>query len=186
MSPAPYNKRALTSVAAILLAIALVGCRAKRGVEDQHAAPPEPRAAVSAAPPQAPVDQALPGELAEGTFRAFGLLLPRVMNVSARFDDVVFATGDAPPEQVANYMRQRVNADKIVTGPEKTVFSRATVKAHPGQLVGIMVVSKGGRTELEVRDVTLKHAKDGLSSDERWRELGLSPDGTPLDPTRLR
>lgn len=133
-----------------------------------------------------PVDRALPGELAEGTYRAFGLLLPRVMNVSARFDNVVFASTDAPPDQVANYVRQRVAADKIVTGPEKTVFSRAMVKGNPGPLVQIMVVAKSGRTELEVRDVTLKPSKPDLSPEERWRELGLRPDGTPLDPTQLR
>ena len=77
-------------------------------------------------------------------------------------------------------------ADQIVTGPEKTVFSRATIKSTPGPLIAVSVLSRDGRTELEIRNVTPKPAKDGLSPDERWRELGLNPDGTPLDPTRLR
>lgn len=180
-----FDRRLLSHAAAPLaLALALGGCRGKRAPEDQHADPPSPRLAASAAP--LPVDRALPGELAEGSARAFGLLLPRVMIVSARFDDVVFAKGDAPQDQVANYVRQRVTADQIVTGPEKTVFSRAVVKSTPGTLVAISVLARDGRTEIEVRNVTPKPAKDGLSPDERWRELGLNPDGSPLDPTRLR
>lgn len=189
MAPAFSRRRdvGLGAALGLVILVSLVGgCRAKqRAPADEHAAPPK---ASTAAPTEAavPVDRALPGELAEGTFQAFGLLLPRVMNVSARFDNVVFASADAPADQVANYVRQRVDADKIVTGPEKTVFSRATVKGSPGREVTIMVVSKNGRTDLEVRDVTLKPSKPDLSPDERWRELGLKPDGTPLDPTQLR
>lgn len=174
----------VAAIAALGAAIALAGCRGKRSTEDEHLPPPpSARASVEVEPP--PVDRALPGELAEGTQRAFGFALPRVMKVKGRFDDVVYATCDAPADQVANYVRQRVTADKIVTGPEKTVFSRATVKGNPGTYVAISVVSYGNRTELEVRDVTPKPVKAGLSPDERWRELGLTPEGDPIDPTQL-
>ena len=176
-------KHAARDAVLIGVVLTLGGCRQKRGAGDQHETPPSRRPAAST---PLPVDRALPGELAEGTARAFGLLLPRVMRVSGRFEDVVFATGDAPADQVANYVRQRVNADQIVTGPEKTVFARATIKSTPGPLIAVSVLSRDGRTELEIRNVAPKPAKDGLSPDERWRELGLNPDGTPLDPTRLR
>jgi len=171
-------------IAAMSAAIALAGCRAKRSAADEHA-PAPPSARTTAEVDATPVDRALPGELAEGSTRAFGFALPRVMTVKGRFDDVIFAAGDAPADQVANYVRQRVTADKIVTGPEKTVFSRATVKGNPGTLVAIAVVSYGNRTELEVRDVTPKPVKAGLSPDDRWRELGLTPEGDPVDPTQL-
>ncbi|MFT3767335.1 MAG: hypothetical protein QM820_17690 [Minicystis sp.] len=173
-----------TALLAAAAALSLGGCRSRRA-PDEHALPPAPR------PPPVvttaePVDEALPGELAEGTVRAFGLALPRVMAVRGRFDDVVFAAGDAPPDQVANYVRQRVTAEKIETGPEKTLFSRATVKGSPGTLIAVSVVTHNGRTEIEIRDVTPKPDRPGQSSDDRWRALGLQPDGTPLDPTQLR
>jgi hypothetical protein len=171
------------AIAALVASVALAGCRGKRLAEDEHAPAPPTARTSSEEPP--PVDRALPGELAEGTQRAFGLALPRVMTVKGRFDDVVFAACDAPADQVANYVRHRVTTDKIVTGPEKTVFTRATVRGHPGTLVAISVVSYGNRTELEVRDVTPKQAQPGLSSDDRWRELGLTPEGDPIDPTHL-
>jgi len=172
-------------VVAAAASLSAPGCRTRRAIEDEHAQPPSP---APTAPPVAapPVDQALPGELAEGDVRVFGFPLPRVMEIKGRFDDVAFAAGHAPADQVANYVRQRVTADRILTGPEKTVFSRAAVKATPGPLVTISVVSHGDKTEVEVRDITPKPAKSGLTPEERWRELGLKPDGTPIDPTRLR
>jgi hypothetical protein len=179
-----FHRRVTLLVTAAALCAS--GCRTRRAVEDEHAAPasvpPVPVAARSAAQP---VDQTLPGELAEGSVRAFGFPLPRVMTVKGQFAEVVFAAGQAPADQVANYVRQRVTADKILTGPEKTVFSRAAVKATPGPLMTISVVSRGDKTEIEVRDITPKPAKEGLTPEERWRALGLNPDGSPIDPTQL-
>jgi hypothetical protein len=128
----------------------------------------------------------LPGELAEGTFKAFGLPLPRVMVARARFDDILFASGDVPSDQVANYIRARVTAEKVETGPVKTVFSRATVRGQPDVQLSIEVISHGGSTELQVRNLSLIKPLEGLTDEERWRAAGLKPDGTPLDPTRLR
>jgi hypothetical protein len=157
------------------------GCRDHRGAEG-GAGTARPAAS---APSPIPVDRALPGELAEGTEKAFGLPLPRRMTVGARFADVVSADGVVPPDQVANYVRQRVIADKVETGPAKTVFSKATVKSQPGLVVAIEVTSRGGTTELTVRNITPPPIKPGVSPDDRWRELGYRPDGTPADPTHL-
>lgn len=178
--------RRLTFTLAALAALHAASCRRRRPTVDEHAPPPPPAATSARAeeePP--PVDRALPDELAEGTARAFGFPLPRVMNVKGRFDDVVFASGSAAPDMVANYVRRRVIADKILTGPEKTIFTRASLKTNPGALMTISVVSNGNVTELEVREIKPKPAKEGLSPEDRWRELGFRPDGTPLDPTQL-
>jgi len=177
--------------AALLLAAAagltLEGCRQRRTPDDEHALPPPTaRSLPSTTPSALPVDQALPGELAEGTDQAFGLLLPRGATVRGRFDDVVFARTGDPPDRVANYVRQHVDADKIETGPEKTLFFRATVKGVPGPHISVSVMVHAGFTEMEVRNVTLKPARQGLTPDERWRALGLNPDGSPLDPTTLQ
>jgi hypothetical protein len=156
-----------------------LGCRA-----NTNEAPPPPTP--SAAPvPRAPVDQALPGELAEGTEQAFGLPIPRRMRVSARFPDAVFAVGELPAERVANYVRARVLPGSIETGPAKTVFARATVKSAPQRTVRIEVVARAHLAELVVRDETRPPTEQGLSVEERWRRNGLSPDGKLLDPTHL-
>jgi hypothetical protein len=178
-----FHRRVILLIATAALSAS--ACRTRRAVEDEHAPPPSVAPAPIARSAAQPVDQVLPGELAVGSVRAFGFPLPRVMTVKGRFDEVVFAAGQAPADQVANYVRQRVTADKIVTGPEKTVFSRAAVKATPGPLMTISVVAHGDKTEIEVRDITPKPAKEGLTPEERWRELGLNPDGSPIDPTRL-
>jgi hypothetical protein len=177
------ERRAAFAALAIPLLSAL-GCRARRGPEDEHVQPPAPPAA-AAATIVVPVDRALPGELAEGTDLAFGLPLPRVMKVRGSFDTVVFAWGDVPSDQVANYVRQRVTAEKVETGAAKTLFARATVKAHPGQLIAVEVLAHGSDTEIQVRNLTPRPTKEGQEPEERWRELGFNPDGTPIDPEHL-
>jgi hypothetical protein len=178
------SRAAAFAALSLVSALSALGCRARRGPEDEHVQPPTPPPPSVAAP--VPVDRALPGELAEGTDLAFGLPLPRVMKIRGSFDDVLFAWGPVPSDQVANYVRQRVTADKVETGAAKTLFSRAIVKARPGRLIAVEVLAHGGDTELQVRDVTPKPTKEGQDAEERWRELGFKPDGTPLDPEHLR
>lgn len=176
MSPA----RRITAKAAIALAaLAALGC-GKRPAP----APSEGTAMASASAPR-PADHALPGELAEGTETAFGLPIPRRMRVTARFSDAVFAAGDLSPELVVNYVRERVIAERIEAGPVKTVFNRATARSDPGKMMRIDVIGRNGATELLVRDEARPPAQEGLSPEERFRRLGLSPDGNPLDPRRL-
>jgi hypothetical protein len=164
---------------ASVLAIALVpACRGRS--DDTSAPPPGPIEA-----PRPPVDTLEPGELAEGSEKAFGLPIPRAMLLEARFPDAVFATGDLAPELVSNYIRKRVVSEGVETGPAKTVFPRATLKDAPASVVHIEVVARGRVTSLVIRDVTRPPAKDGLSEEQRWKELGLTPQGEPLDPTQL-
>jgi hypothetical protein len=146
---------------------------------------PGPGEVASAASAPLPADHALPGELAEGPESAFGLPIPRRMRVTARFPDAVFATGELSPEVVVSYVRQRVIAAQVEAGPAKTVFTRATTRSGPVKMMRIDVIGRNGATELFVRDETRPPAREGLPPDERFRQLGLSPDGNPLDPTRL-
>lgn len=135
--------------------------------------------------PRPPVDKLEPGELAEGSEKAFGLAIPRAMLIEARFPDAVFAAGEIAPELVVNYVRKRVVSEGVEASPAKTVFPRATLKDAPASVVQIEVVARGRATSLVVRDVTRPPAKDGLSEEQRWKELGLTPQGEPLDPTTL-
>ncbi len=142
-------------------------------------APPPPP------PPPLPVDRALPGELAEGPEKAFGLTLPRVVDVRARFGDLVVGRAEVSSDRVANYVRQRVSAEKVETGPAKTVFSRAIVRGHPGVELAIEVLAHGGSTEIQVRNLPMALGPPGLTDEERWRAAGFKPDGSPLDPKHL-
>ena len=165
----------------VLLALAgLLGCRG-----GDAPAPPPVASAAPAPPATTAVDQVAPGELAEGAELAFGFPIPRRMEIRARFPDAVFAIGEIPADQVANYVRKRIIAENVETGPAKTVFARATTKSAPARRIQIEVVSRSHRTELVVRDETRPPPEEGLTEEERWRRKGLKPDGSPLDPTRL-
>ncbi|WP_437337271.1 hypothetical protein [Sorangium sp. So ce394] len=174
------SRAAAALAAAVICASAASACRG-----DAPAPAPTPPSASEASAPRPPVDQALPGELAEGTEQAFGLPIPRRMKVRARFPDAVFAVGEIPAERVANYVRTRVLAGNVETGPAKTIFSRATVKSAPQRMLRVEVVSRAHVSELVVRDETRPPPERGLSVEERWRRSGLTPDGKVLDPTRL-
>ena len=163
----------------VALVLAAGACREHHAPTESGVRPPLPVAS------QLPVDRTLPGELAEGTEKAFGLTLPRVVVVRGRFTDLVVGSATVSPDQVANYIRQRVTAERVETGPVKTVFSRAVVPGQPDVQLSIQVLSNGGYTELQVNNLSLAKSQPGLTEAERWRAAGLKPDGTPLDRTHL-
>ncbi|AUX41041.1 hypothetical protein SOCE26_024460 [Sorangium cellulosum] len=173
--------RAAGALAALAACAAPLPLACRSGADAPAPAPP----ASEVPAPKPPVDQALPGELAEGIEQAFGFPIPRRMKVRARFPDAVFAIGEIPAERVANYVRARVLAGSVETGPAKTIFAQATVKAAPQRRIRIEVVSRAHVSELVVRDETRPPPEPGLSVEERWRRTGLTPDGKVLDPTRL-
>ena len=171
--------------AAVVAALALAttaGCKQRPAPAPQEAAA---NAAASASGSVRPADHALRDEIAEGSEKAFGLPIPRQIQVIGRFDDVVFATGDVAPELVANYVRQRVIASHVETGPAKTVFTGVTLRVNPGRTLRVDVISRNGYTDLTVRDETRPPASPGLTEAERWKAQGLTPGGAPLDPTHL-
>lgn len=133
------------------------------------------------------IDDTGPGELAEGKEEAFGLRLPRRMRVERRYPDAVFVRGNVTGEQAANYVRARVVARSVDTGPSKTLFSDARVRGAEatGRLLRLEVVSSVGSTELVVRDVTPPAVEPGLTEEDRWKKHGLSKDGKVLDPSKL-
>ncbi len=147
---------------------AISGCNTK---EQPHQILPAPIASFS-------VDTAQEGELAEGDREAFGLLLPRDLKVKDTFPDAVFAIGSMPLEDVANYVRDRVEAERVDTGPAKTVFRHAKVRRAPAKRVQVEVSNIGqGKIEVVVRDETPAPAEPGLTQEERWKRAGLTPDG---------
>ena len=73
----------------------------------------------------------------------------------------------------ARVIAPRTGAD-AATGPELG-----------GRVLSIEVGKTGGQTHLVVRDKTRPPPKPGLSEAERWREVGLTPDGKPADPKKF-
>jgi hypothetical protein len=126
------------------------------------------------------VDHLRPDEVVEGTERGFDFPVPRGMRVRSRFPDVVYAEGRVPFEPLTNYVRERVDAERVETGPVKTVFDGAKLKAKPEQIVRIEVTSFSDKVELAIRNQNPPPVEPGLSEEERWRQSGLSPDGQPL------
>ncbi|MEZ4302221.1 MAG: hypothetical protein R3B70_45255 [Polyangiaceae bacterium] len=153
--------------------------------------PPPPQPVASAAPaapapiPSA-VDRVEPGEIAEGSERAFGFPIPRAMRVESRFPDTVRAAGHLPLDALANYVRARVVADRVETGPAKTVFSRATLKSSPAHMLRVEVIAyAGGGSALVVRDVTRPPATTDVKPTDPWNAPGFDPKDRRADPKRF-
>lgn len=136
----------------------------------------------------APIDHLAPGELLEGTDKAFGMVLPREMRVVHGFDDLVIASGSPPADKVTNYVRARVRDGKITVGARATVFERVRTPAAPDLELSIRVEPAEGLdgTRIEVRRLTQPKAPALQSDEERWRAAGLRPDGRPLDPKTMQ
>lgn len=164
----------------LVLGCAVAACNAPAAV--QQSGPP---AATSAS--AAPVDHLAPGELLEGKEKAFGLPLPRNIEVQHAFVDVVYATDPAPPDALSNYVRARVREGKVTAGATQTVFDRVKVPARPDREVTIYVRPGGGGrgSELEVHDVTPVKGPDLPDEAARWHAAGLKANGEVLDPQHL-
>ncbi len=133
-----------------------------------------------------PLDRLAPGELAPGNQKAFGLVLPRKMRLDRQFPGVAHVVGDVVPEDLANYVRQRVIVSHIEVGAGRTVFPRAQMKGDAsGKFYQIDVAAEHGKTRLVIRDLSAPPMPEGLSEAERWRRAGFTADGKPLDPGKL-
>lgn len=160
----------------IAASIALAACKTE---------PPPAPAEPPAAPAKSAVDHVDPHEVPEGAEDAFGLPIPRAMRVSARLGDAVRARGDLPLDDVANYVRERVIADRVETGPAKTVFAKVTLKSGKGGTLRVEVIRVAERTELYVRDVTAPQASDVVKPADPWYKPGFDPKDRKADPTRF-
>jgi hypothetical protein len=170
----------LRSLAPLVVVFVASGCRNE----------PEPRQrrVVTSAPSMKPLDRLAPGELRPGTSQVFGLEVPWGMVVRGQFASVAYVEGNVPPEDLANYVRERVIIDHVEIGAARTVFPNARIKKGPAdRFFQIEVIAGKGRTELVVTDVTPRSLPvEHLSDEERWRRVGRRPDGRPLDITELK
>jgi hypothetical protein len=135
------------------------------------------------------VDRLAPGELPPGEEALFGLLLPKGMKVQGQFTETGLAWGPLPAEEVANYVRSRVDVERVEVGAARTIFPAARIKAGPAEhAFRIEVVRESVGTRLIVRDLAPTPPPPpapGLTDAERWRRAGFTPDGKPLDMKAL-
>jgi hypothetical protein len=153
----------------------------------KHAEPPAPVA--SSAPSAKPLDHLAPGELAQGPGQVFGFAVPGQMKVLGAFLEVAYLQGEVTPEALANYVRERVDVDRVEIGAVSTVFPRVHIKSGDQQRIYDFDItpSNGRTTELVIRDVTPQPKNPpGTSDAERWRQAGYGPDGKPLDMNLLK
>lgn len=184
--------RAATAAGVVLAAAGVVGgCG-----ETTAPGPPAPSASA------APVDELEEGELAEGAAAGFGFPFPAKLRIESRSEDRVAAWGPVPFEEVANYVRARVDAAQTSTGPGKTVFDGVKIKAprplHDAEKVDDKLgendhevlridVSRTNRgwTQVVVHRSIRRTAPPGLTEEQRWERLGLTKDGKPADPKKF-
>lgn len=156
-----------------LVLAGLGGCREK--VEERAPAPP--------------VDHLAPGESVEGKEKAFGLPLPRLATVTARFQTTVVVSSALSREELSGFVRARILNGTVTDTDASTRLLEVAPKAEPARRLDIEVRNAPPvgtvRSEMVVRDVTGLPVEPGLSDAERWRRAGFGPNGGVLDPTKL-
>jgi hypothetical protein len=169
--------------------IAVVVCASASAACDRGEASPAPAVEVTpgtATPAPAPRDHLVPGELIEGTERAFGLTLPRGSTVESAFAQQVVAGCRSKATDVANYIRPRVSMGTVAVGAASTIFERVQVPTDPGRELVIRVEDAAlGGSRITVRDVTPPPVDPNLTDEQRWRQAGMAGGGRVADPTHL-
>lgn len=138
-----------------------------------------------------PADHLVPGEVVEGKDRAFGLPLPRLARVAARFESTVDVYSPLSPEELVNFVRARVKDGKVTPGSSSTLLVDVVPLADVQKRLNIDVHAFHGmdssvRSEMIVRDTTPFASEPGLTEEQRWKKAGLTPDGHIADPTHLQ
>lgn len=164
---------------AAALAAGAPACKSKE-------APPQPTDAPSARP----ADHLAKGEVPEGGEHAFSLPLPLRSRVKIRFHDNVQIISPHTHEELSNFVRARVKSGKVLVGTTMTTFEDVVVPSEPARHLKIEIRQlsslDGTRSEMIVRDVTPPPSDPSETDADRWRKVGLTPDGKLLDPKHMQ
>jgi len=140
----------------------------------------------SASASAVPVDRLEPNELGESSDSAFEFKLPRGMAIQNRMPSEVYAVGKLKPEHVANYVRKRVLVNAVELGAVRTVFDRVKViGATVDRPVRIEVIRLQGQTGLLIKSLLPEKVEIPATEEERWKRVGLTPNGQPIDPLKM-
>src|SRR5579862_3989582 len=119
-----------------LAAIAMAGVASCARTPSNEGGPPQ--ATVQSAP-VAPVDHLAPGELIEGTAKAFGLTLPRDLQVDRTFAEVVFTSGEVGIHPLAKYFRARLEGGTLQEDDTSATFTHVRVPSLPTRELTIKI-----------------------------------------------
>ncbi len=170
-----------------VVASALLAQACARAQPDGEAQPtPSATLAVATAPaPATPVDHLAPGELVEGPREAFGIALPRDLQVTASFVDAVSAKGPVSVHSLVQYLGARLAGGSLREGTEAASFEHVTARGKPDLELRVRITSELGGSRLEIHKVPHLAAPVLPNEESRWRRVGLTPQGKILDPSHL-
>jgi hypothetical protein len=166
-------------VAALVMGIGLLACSSCKSKEP----PPSEQSK--------PPDHLVTGEAVEGKERAFGLPLPRLARVEARFEKTVDVYSALSPEDLVNFVRARVKDGKVTPGSSSTILAEVVPLSDPQKRLTVEVRAFHGgdgmmRSEMLVHDTTPVPSEPGLTDEQRWQKAGLTPSGQIADPRNLK
>lgn len=156
--------------------MSLAGCKKE--------APPPPPSPVNEKPPEP--DRLPAGQLMEGDQVAFKLSLPVGSTIEAIFRESVSVRGEYPPEDLAAYLKTRLRSGHVEMAGDKIVFPKAQVRAGDDRIFRVEIGPVPGGAQLRMRDITPARAEPGLTEEERWRQVGMTPDGRLIDAENLK
>ena len=139
---------------------------------------------VTAAP--RPVDHLSAGELLEGPAVAFGMHLPRGVDVEGAFSDEVIASGPVGLHPFVEYLKARLQDGDVREGETSATFDHVRVAgnaASPELRVHLGISTDGVR--VDIHDETPTGVTPPADETARWRRAGLTPDGRLADPHHL-
>lgn len=138
----------------------------------------------------APADHLAKGEIPEGRERAFSLPLPLRSQVKIRFRDNVQVVSSHTHEELSNFVRARVKSGRVLIGTTMTTFEDVVVPSEPTRHLKIeirqLATLDEHRSEMIVRDITPPPSDPNETDADRWRKVGLTPDGKLLDPGHMQ
>lgn len=159
---------------ALLIAALLVG-----GMACKKPPPPPPDESAK------PKDHLAEREFAEGTEKAFALVLPRDSQVVYRITGVVEVQSRLLPEELSNYVRARVaKTTKVFAGADTTTFEDAVLPSEPQRHLQIEIGATRRntmRSSMTVRDMTPPPPAPKISEEDAYGKAGRRPDGKPLE-----
>jgi hypothetical protein len=138
----------------------------------------------------APADHLAKGEIPEGRERAFSLPLPLRSQVKIRFRDNVQVVSSHTHEELSNFVRARVKSGRVLIGTTMTTFEDVVVPSEPTRHLKIeirqLTTLDEHRSEMIVRDITPPPSDPNETDADRWRKVGLTPDGRLIDPGHMQ
>jgi hypothetical protein len=183
------SARARTARGALvaLVGVLMASTACSRKAHDGSSDPNDTGAASSGNPvvpmASAPPDHLAPGELVEGSEQAFGVALPRGMQVTQSFVDLVTATGPVSVQSLSRYLGARLVGGTLREGTDAATFEHVAARGKPEPELLVKITSTFAGARLEINKVT--HQQVHLLPDEeaRWRQVGLTPQGKIVDPS---